>query len=232
MPHVGGSHRSDPGRLASRDRCGDGPLTGARLLGVLTSMSGRRAVCRPSPTLTVWEKFVIRLRSSLSESEIAVAEVATVPTPAFALFGIFPRIPPDRGSGMLPVGRSQDLRGRRERRRELTGAEFGALKVLGFAGRARSCRNARWTAECRVSHGGCGEVGTWRGSELRVRTHCGCRCARTRVTFQGLTLPLTAWEKVLRQRGVVVSWRRLKKRLRAGWTPEETLSTPAARRAA
>jgi hypothetical protein len=147
--------------------------------------------------------------------------------PLLALFGCFraPTRAPE--SGVLPVSRVRDdWRGRTERRRELAGREFGALRVLAFAGHAKSCRNALWTAECRTSHGGCGEVVTVRGSDLHGREHCGCRTGRRLVTHDGLTLPLTAWERELHRRGLQVSWRTLKTRLRAGWTEQEALSTP------
>lgn len=130
---------------------------------------------------------------------------------------------------MLPRARPSILVGRRERRHELTGAEFGALLVLGFAGRGKASGHARWTAECRVSHGGCGGTIVRRASDLEGHEHCGCREGRRLVTFQGRTLPLTAWERELRGKGLHLGWRTIKTRLRAGWTPERALTTPAAR---
>lgn len=151
--------------------------------------------------------------------------------PVLSLFGAFAPPPPPRESGILPRcrGVAPELRGARPRRHDFSDAEFGALRVLGFAGLAKGCRNARWSAECRLSHGGCGNVVVLRGDDLPGRTCCRHCAVRQRVTLRGQTLPLLGWERELRSRGLQVGWQTIKTRLRLGWTPEEALSTPVAR---
>lgn len=154
-------------------------------------------------------------------------------SPCPSLFGAFPELPPPPpASGTLPVARPQlppELQARRDRRLDLTGQWFGALFVLAFEDVETRCRFARWRAECRVDRGGCGAVVIARGIHLRRREHCGCR---SKVTFDGLTLSVSAWERELRRRGIAVCRRTIESRLHKGWPVEAALTTPAARRAA